>query len=63
MPEVGLGESYPDPANIPPGCRFHPRCPIAIARCASESPEGRVRDGRLVECLLDGVPAEMVAAE
>ncbi|MDR3535575.1 MAG: ATP-binding cassette domain-containing protein [Acetobacteraceae bacterium] len=59
IPDVGLGESYPDPANIPTGCRFHPRCPIAVARCSSESPEGRTRDGRLVECLLDGAPAEM----
>ncbi|MBN8927883.1 MAG: ABC transporter ATP-binding protein, partial [Rhodospirillales bacterium] len=52
IPDVGLGESYPDPANIPPGCRFHPRCPIAEARCQTESPEGRRPGGRLVECLL-----------
>jgi peptide/nickel transport system ATP-binding protein len=52
IPESGLGEGYPDPANIPPGCRFHPRCPIAVDRCRSESPAGlRVRE-RLVECLL-----------
>jgi peptide/nickel transport system ATP-binding protein len=52
IPDVGLGESYPDPANIPSGCRFHPRCPMVIGRCRSESPEGIARDGRLVECLL-----------
>jgi peptide/nickel transport system ATP-binding protein len=52
IPDVGLGESYPDPANIPGGCRFHPRCPIAEPRCQSESPEGLTPDGRLVECLL-----------
>ncbi len=52
IPDVGLGESYPDPANIPPGCRFHPRCPVAEARCRTEPPDGLVRDGRLVECLL-----------
>ncbi|HKW42551.1 MAG TPA: oligopeptide/dipeptide ABC transporter ATP-binding protein [Thermoplasmata archaeon] len=23
----------PDPSNIPPGCRFHPRCPVAFERC------------------------------
>jgi peptide/nickel transport system ATP-binding protein len=56
IPEMGLGESYPDPANIPTGCRFHPRCPIVVPRCAQDSPEGLTRDGRLVECLLDGVP-------
>jgi peptide/nickel transport system ATP-binding protein len=51
IPDVGLGESYPDPANIPSGCRFHPRCPMVIERCRSESPDGIVRDGRLTECL------------
>ncbi len=38
LPDVPLGEGYPDPANIPPGCRFHPRCPIAIDRCRTEAP-------------------------
>ncbi len=52
IPDVGLGESYPDPANIPCGCRFHPRCPIVIERCRSEAPDGMMRDGRLTECLL-----------
>src|SRR6185437_7195353 len=28
VPDVGLGDSLPDPANIPSGCRFHPRCPM-----------------------------------
>ena len=23
----------PDPSNIPVGCRFHPRCPVAFERC------------------------------
>jgi peptide/nickel transport system ATP-binding protein len=52
IPDVGLGESYPDPADIPPGCRFHPRCPLVIERCRSEAPEGITRDDRLTECLL-----------
>jgi peptide/nickel transport system ATP-binding protein len=52
VPDVGLGESYPDPANIPPGCRFHPRCPMAEERCRREAPDGIVRHDRLVECLL-----------
>jgi peptide/nickel transport system ATP-binding protein len=28
----------PNPINIPSGCRFHPRCPVAIERCKSEDP-------------------------
>ncbi|MEJ0016035.1 MAG: ABC transporter ATP-binding protein [Acetobacteraceae bacterium] len=52
IPDVGLGESYPDPANIPPGCRFHPRCPLVVEKCRTTAPDGIVRDGRLTECLL-----------
>jgi peptide/nickel transport system ATP-binding protein len=29
----------PDPVNIPTGCSFHPRCPIADDRCTIEDPE------------------------
>jgi peptide/nickel transport system ATP-binding protein len=53
IPDVGLGESYPDPANIPPGCRFHPRCPVAETRCADTVPVPVARGGRMVECLLE----------
>jgi oligopeptide/dipeptide ABC transporter ATP-binding protein len=28
----------PAPAALPPGCRFHPRCPIAAERCRTEPP-------------------------
>jgi oligopeptide/dipeptide ABC transporter ATP-binding protein len=28
----------PDPDRPPPGCRFHPRCALAEARCATEEP-------------------------
>ncbi len=52
IPDVGLGDSYPDPANIPAGCRFHPRCPLVEERCRTVAPEGITRDGRLTECLL-----------
>jgi len=52
IPDSGLGDSYPDPANIPPGCRFHPRCPVVEAHCGTADPAGIRVQGRLVECLL-----------
>jgi peptide/nickel transport system ATP-binding protein len=52
VPDVGLGEALPDPANLPTGCRFHPRCPIAEPRCATEAPPLKPRPGGAVECWL-----------
>jgi len=41
----------PDAASPPSGCVFHPRCPLAIDRCATEVPALReVRPGRQVAC-------------
>jgi oligopeptide/dipeptide ABC transporter ATP-binding protein len=41
----------PDAASPPPGCVFHPRCPLAIDRCATEVPTLReVRPGREAAC-------------
>ena len=28
----------PNPRNLPTGCRFHPRCPVAVDRCRTEDP-------------------------
>jgi peptide/nickel transport system ATP-binding protein len=53
IPDVGLGDTYPDPGNIPHGCRFHPRCPLVFGRCRTEMPLGVERNGRMTECLLD----------
>ena len=52
IPDSGLGDTYPDPAHVPPGCRFHPRCPVAIDRCRTDNPAGLTAGGRLAECLL-----------
>jgi oligopeptide/dipeptide ABC transporter ATP-binding protein len=39
------------PVNPPSGCHFHPRCPLATDRCATEAPElEQVRDGHWVSC-------------
>lgn len=40
----------PSPQSPPPGCPFHPRCPHAIARCATEVPALRALDGHDVAC-------------
>ena len=33
-----LGGELPSPVNLPTGCPFHPRCPIAVDRCRTEKP-------------------------
>jgi oligopeptide/dipeptide ABC transporter ATP-binding protein len=34
-----LGGEPPSPISVPPGCRFHTRCPVAIDRCRTETPD------------------------
>ena len=49
---IRLEGDMPSPANPPPGCHFHPRCPEAIDACAAEYPaERRLPDGRMVRCI------------
>lgn len=41
----------PDPSNPPPGCRFHPRCPISEKRCSQEAPQlTEIGAGHQVAC-------------
>jgi peptide/nickel transport system ATP-binding protein len=42
----------PDPINPPPGCAFHPRCPLAVERCKKERPEMRKIGVTRVACHL-----------
>ena len=62
----------PDAAFIPPGCRFHPRCPVAFDRCRVEEPPlfdlgaGQAAACWLVEdaarAVADGVPSAQTVA-
>jgi oligopeptide/dipeptide ABC transporter ATP-binding protein len=48
-----LPGDVPNPARPPAGCRFHPRCPEAIARCRAEDPPPvEVEPGWQALCLL-----------
>ena len=41
----------PDPANLPAGCKFHPRCPYADQTCAAVEPELKdLGNGHLCRC-------------
>ena len=41
----------PPPSRFPAGCRFHPRCPDAVAQCRSQLPPlETLADGRRVRC-------------
>ena len=54
----GLPGDPPDPSAVPPGCAFHPRCPVAIEACATTEVELRpAGDGdRRAACLLVSAP-------
>jgi oligopeptide/dipeptide ABC transporter ATP-binding protein len=55
-PQILRGET-PNPSNVPVGCRFHPRCPIAEDCCREVDPQLRTLSGsagaaHLVACHL-----------
>ena len=50
-----VGE-IPSPLDPPPGCTFHPRCPVATANCRKIVPDLKAgRAGRETACLLEHV--------
>ncbi len=62
VPEMGQHERkrlhpipgmIPDPFNVPQGCRFHPRCPVAKPTCGQgDIPLVEVEPGHFVRCNL-----------
>jgi len=35
---INISGAVPDPINLPPGCRFSPRCPRVTASCTADEP-------------------------
>ena len=62
VPEAGglerpiLAGEPPDPTRIPPGCRFHPRCPVVASGKAAEL-------GIEARCKGEDLALEMLAPE
>ena len=49
--EIPIKGEIPSAANIPPGCRFHPRCLYAKPRCQEEEPVLiEIEPGHMVAC-------------
>jgi peptide/nickel transport system ATP-binding protein/oligopeptide transport system ATP-binding protein len=46
-----IAGSVPNPLNFPTGCKFHPRCPLAVEKCKTVEPALReLRPGHWVAC-------------
>jgi peptide/nickel transport system ATP-binding protein len=64
MSPRGLPGDPPDPAAVPPGCSFHPRCAVAQPQCSTREMElWPAGDGRVAACVrvLPGSTDEAVA--
>jgi oligopeptide transport system ATP-binding protein len=58
---VVLNGDPPSPVDVPSGCAFHPRCALAVERCAREKPELLVgADGHAVACHVTNADTTLV---
>jgi oligopeptide/dipeptide ABC transporter ATP-binding protein len=48
---IVLQGETPNPADIPSGCRFHPRCPLANATCMAHDPQLERKGPHEVACI------------
>lgn len=59
-PRIVIQGETPNPANLPTGCRFHPRCPWRQARCTHETPPlVQLPGGHSARCLFAGELPEL----
>jgi peptide/nickel transport system ATP-binding protein len=50
---ISIEGTVPTPAEMPKGCRFHPRCPFAMEKCVTDEPQlEELREGHQVRCWL-----------
>jgi dipeptide transport system ATP-binding protein len=59
---IVLKGELPSPLNPPPGCTFHPRCPLAFEACKIHNPSLALHDGALVACHAVNPPATTTRA-
>jgi len=52
IPDNLMGQAYPNPLELPSGCKFHPRCPHAMPTCAAVAPPVVGEGERYVRCHL-----------
>jgi oligopeptide/dipeptide ABC transporter ATP-binding protein len=63
-PMPAIAGTVPHPSEMPGGCRFHPRCPSALDRCATGEPQlYDLGPGRASRCWLHEVDAPVNVEE
>jgi peptide/nickel transport system ATP-binding protein len=65
VPDTQLGITYPNPLDMPSGCRFHPRCRQVMELCKTVPPNQTITESGTVECHLYGAQsrADVTAAQ